>query len=261
MFKLGKGVIIENNVTINVKYLKIGDRTIIRSGARIEGHSIILGAECYLDHNAYIGGGSCFDDCAFLNAGDWLHMGENSQINIARGVQIGHEVGIGIETKIFTHGAYLSVVDGFPTQWGSVGIGNNVWLPHAWVNPNVRIGNNVVVSACSLISKNLPNGCLAGGIPAKIIKEKAYPKVLSNEAIINKLKNIFESFKRNICIRPNHESEICIFIDSAIFNITNKTIEGIVSKKTELIKNQLRRNGIRFRYIEKKGIYISWSEY
>lgn len=258
---IGRDVVIEKGATINVKEGSIGDRSVIRSGVRIEGNKVVIGREAFLDYGAWIGGGSCWDEEAFLVAGNWLHMGWNSQINIARGVQIGNEVGIGIETKIFTHGAYLSAVDGFPAQWGSVEIGNNVWLPNAWVNPNVKIGNNVVVTARSLIRKDLPDGCLAGGIPVRIIKEKAYPKIFSNETKINKLKNIFEPFEHDICIQLNCESEIYIFINSAIFNITNKTIKGFVSDETRLVKEQLRRNGIRFKYTEKKGVYTPWSEY
>ena len=34
----------------------------------------------------------------------------------------------------------------------------------------VKIGNNVLVAAGSIVNKNLPDGCVAAGIPAKIIK-------------------------------------------------------------------------------------------
>ena len=107
-------------------------------------------------------------------------MGPNSLIDIAQGVEIGHEVGVGIETKIVTHGAYLDSYNlGCPVQWKGVKIGNNVWLPNAWVNPGVSIGNEVIASARSYITKDIPDNALVAGSPAKIIKENYLPRLIS----------------------------------------------------------------------------------
>ena len=107
-------------------------------------------------------------------------MGVNSQVNIARGVTIGNEVGIGIDTKIFTHGAYLDCFNlGAPVQWDQVTIGDNVWLPNAWINPGVKIGSNVVVSARSLITKNIPEGSLVAGNASKVKKKTFAQKTFS----------------------------------------------------------------------------------
>ena len=69
-FYIGKDVVIEDGAIIDVDFGSIGDRSIIRSGARIEGHKVIIGKESYLDYGAWIGGGSCQDKGAFLIAGD-----------------------------------------------------------------------------------------------------------------------------------------------------------------------------------------------
>lgn len=249
MIEIGKDVIIEPGAIINAKDGRIGDRSIIRSGARIEGTYVELGTESYLDHGAWIGGGSCWDKGAHLKAGCWLHMGWNSQINIARGVNIGEEVGIGIDSKIFTHGSYLPADCGFPVQWGSVKIGNRVWLPSVWVNPGVTVGSNVVVAARSLVNRDLPDGCFAGGIPAKVIHENAYPK----KAIIH-LVELLGDIGSDCSI---HNDEIIRFGETR-FILPSRTIEGPANKVTELIKNQLRRNGIRFRFYAKDGFYVSW---
>ncbi len=250
MIEFGKDVNIEPNVIIDVKNGFIGDRSIIRSGTRIEGTYVYLGTESYLDHGAWIGGGSCFDSEAYLQAGCWLHMGWNSQINIARGVDIGDEVGIGIETKIFTHGGYLPIDEGFPVKWGKVKIGNKVWLSHAWVNPDVTIGNNVVVGAMSLINKDLPDGCFATGIPVKVVNLNRFP----NSVKIN-LSNIL--FPLNLNSMSLLE-ENTITLKDTVFRINKRTIEGKVTPDSELVKNQLRRNGIRFKYYIKGGEYVHW---
>ena len=248
MLDIGEDTVIEPGAILNAKHLKIGPRSIIRSGARIEGNCIELGTECYLDYNAWIGGGSCWDDCAYLKAGDWLHMGWNSHINIARGVDIGHEVGVGVETKIFTHGAYLPADQGFPVQWKGVKIGNWVWLPNAWVNPGVTIGDNVVVAAKSLVNKNLPSGCLAGGVPAEILEIYKYPKQV---ALPPRLHNeLFDAY--------NLDDDNVVRARETVFNIKNRTIVGAVTRRSKALKELLRRNGIRFRFKERDGFYVRW---
>ena len=172
---------IHPSAQINVKEGFISRDCIINENVKIEGHLIELGRESFIDKYATIGGGSCFDSCAYLKTGDWFHMGVNSQVNIARGVTIGHEVGVGIDSKLFTHGAYLDCYNiGAPVQWAPLKIGNNVWLPNAWVNPGVNIGSNVVVSARSLITRDIPTGSRLED-HCKGYKENAFPKLYSYE--------------------------------------------------------------------------------
>ena len=249
--KIGKNVKIEAGVTFDVIGGVIGDGTIIRSGARIEGNSVVLGRESYIDHGAVIGGGSCYDEGAFLNTGDWLHMGQGSQINIARGVEIGNEVGIGIESKIFTHGAYLPADFGFPCQWGGVKIGHRVWLPNAWVNPGITIGCNVVVGARSLVNIDLPGGCLAAGIPVKIIRKNAYPGPSTLDDVIKQLKDVLIKEVNN---------SVYVISGKTLFDIRGRIIDGPVTDETESVKNQLRRNGIRFPFVPVEGTYRNWEE-
>ena len=253
MLEYGKDVVIEEGAIIDVKDGFIGDRTIIRAGVRIEGTKVVLGTESYLDYGSWIGGGSCFDSQAYLVAGDFLHMGWNSQINTARGVSIGHEFGFGVESKIFTHGAYLPIDRGFPVQWGMVTIGDYVWLPNAWVNPGVSIESNVVVAARSVINRNIPFGSLAGGVPCKVIKENAYPKALELDEITDILIEILSGLGFALVIKEGR-----VWCGPTIFDISKRIIYGPVSKESETVKNQLRRNGIRFRYTAKDGRYKPW---
>ena len=55
---------------------------------------------------------------------------------------------------------------------GNVVIGNNVWLgDKVSVLSGVNIGDNVIVGANSVVTKNVPSNCVVAGIPAKIIKQ------------------------------------------------------------------------------------------
>lgn len=42
---------------------------------------------------------------------------------------------------------------------------------NATVLPDIKIGQNVIIGAGSVVTKNVPDNCMAVGIPAKIIKE------------------------------------------------------------------------------------------
>lgn len=59
---------------------------------------------------------------------------------------------------------------GFKT--GSVFIGNNVWIGcKSTLLRSIKIGDNAVIGAHSLVRTNVLENHLAAGIPAKIIKK------------------------------------------------------------------------------------------
>lgn len=52
-----------------------------------------------------------------------------------------------------------------------VTIGNDVWIGgNVTILPGVTIGNNVVVAAGAVVTKDVPDNTLVGGVPAKFIK-------------------------------------------------------------------------------------------
>lgn len=259
-FEIGEGCQIHSTAVINVESGFLGAGSIVNEGARIEGTHVEIGREAYIDRHATIGGGSCFDPQASLIAGDWFHMGVGSQLNTARGIRIGHEFGGGIETKIFTHGAYIdSYTLGAPTQWAGVEIGDNVWLPNAWVNPGVVIGSNVVVAARSLINKNIPSGAMAGGTPCKVIRENYLPTALTESEKQDHVRSIFNQALLRYEKSEGKASQSRLLLANDIatlthdekqteFNLIQKTISGATSTLALIFKDQLRRNGLRFRF-------------
>ena len=53
-----------------------------------------------------------------------------------------------------------------------VTIGNNVWIGgNTVILPGVHIGDNVVVGAGSVVTKDIPENCMVAGVPA-VIKKK-----------------------------------------------------------------------------------------
>ncbi len=272
---LGKGqitlkdnVTIGENVTINVsERLIIGDRTIIGDNFLIEGRDIQIGTEFWSGHHCQIGGGSCFEKTSSLQIGHWCHLGNYGFINTARPVHIGNEVGMGTDTKIYTHGAYLSLLDGFPVEFGSITIQDNVWLPGAIVLPGVTIGKNVVIGVGSVVNKDIPPGCLAAGVPARVLKEKCYPKKYTPGEKAKMINDFLKHFKKDIIGREVNlkykEDSGVLYVSHSKGNITEfhiqeKRIHGEANSVTEKLKNELRRYGVRFQSYPENRKYVQW---
>jgi len=63
--------------------------------------------------------------------------------------------------------------DYFETKSGDVIIEDYVWLGSSViVLPGVTIGRGAVIAAGAVVTKSIPPMCVAGGIPAKFIKER-----------------------------------------------------------------------------------------
>jgi len=196
--RIGDNSTVEAGCEITVGSLVIGAKSIIRKNSIIRGRDIEAGQHFYMDHHAEIGGGSCFSKRSRLRIGDHFHLGSYSMINTAREVTIGNEVGIGRLSNIYTHGAYLNVLEGFPEQWGPVRIGNNVWMPNVTVMPNVTIGDNTVIAACSMVNRDIEGGGLWAGVPARRVDGVAYPNPWPEEkrrAYLERIKEEAENYE------------------------------------------------------------------
>lgn len=89
-------------------------------------------------------------------------------------VNIGSHVMIGPNTLITTVGHpispqerrdHMGVID-------KVNIGDDVWIGgNVSILPGVTIGNNVIIGAGSVVTKDIPDNSLAVGVPARVIKE------------------------------------------------------------------------------------------
>lgn len=235
---------------IEVDELVLGEGATVRAHAEIYGKRVVLGREAFIDEYAVIGGGSA--ESGELVAGDWFHLGMYAQVNIARDVHVGDEVGIGIGSRVFTHGAYLSEYDGFPADFGPVTIGSRVWLPQATVLPCVTIGDDVVVAAGSVVTHDLPAGCLATGCPAEVRVKNRFPRKLDDQQRQRVLDRICEEAG---CGDPLID---VIDVGDTRFDVALRTVRGPVTSDSERLRNQLRRHGIRFRYEPRDGQYVAW---
>lgn len=242
-------VTIHPTARIECDDLTIGDGTIIRAHAELYGRKIVLGRDSFIDEYSVIGGGSA--EVGEFIAGDWCMTGMFSQVNISRAVHVGDELGLGIAARVFTHGAWLSEWDGFPAAFAPVTIGHRVWLPtDVNVLQGVTIGDDVVVAAGSVVNKDLPSGCFAGGTPAKVIRENCYPSIPANrqailEGIVGGLGRVYSGG---------------VSIGRTDFYLDGRKIVGEATDATERLRNELRRHGIRFPYSVVEGHYERWAD-
>ena len=128
----------------------------------------------YAGKNINIQKGAIF--CDDLKIGDNSGIGENSIIG--RGTEIGDNVMMGPEVIIYTHNHAFSRIDipmieqGY-TETEPVYIGNDVWIgSRVAIMPGVKIGNGVIIGTGAVVTKDVPDYIVVGGVPAKIIKRR-----------------------------------------------------------------------------------------
>ncbi len=259
--EVAEGVWVHRSARLEVERFEAGRGTVINGHARVFGTEVRLGRECWIDEYATIGGGSAFDPGAHLHAGAWLHLGNYSQVNIARGVSCGDEVGLGIGTRVFTHGAWLSEWDGFPASFDTVSIGSRVWLPNAQVNPGVTIGDDVVVSTGSLVDSDIPSGMMAAGNPARVTRPVVGRSQLTPGHRARVLRRLAAEIRDITGVEPDSDPAAGLLrIDDAVFSLDERTVTGAATKASEMARNQLRRRGVRFRYEVVDGAYRPWED-
>ena len=100
----------------------------------------------------------------FINA--CCHFQDHGGVRIGDGCQIGHNVVF----ATLNHG--LSPEDCKNTYPAPIVLGKNVWVgSNSTILQGVTIGDNAVVAAGAVVTKDVPANVVVGGVPAKIIKK------------------------------------------------------------------------------------------
>ena len=163
----GKGCTVDISGQVKIgKNVYIGDHVslIVEQGAILEiaDHSFI-GESCYI---------KCFG--GKVSIGQDVSINSKSFINGCGGITIGDNTRIGTQSILIASNHKfgepdLLVKDAITKQ--GVSLGKNIWLgARVTVLDGVKIPNDSVIGACSLVSKPLFESGVYVGIPAKKIK-------------------------------------------------------------------------------------------
>lgn len=110
-------------------------------------------------------------DDATLNLGSG-YINYNVKIRCHHEISIGENVAFSENLTIWDSDAHEIIgTDAEKTQ--PVRIGNHVWIgTNVTILKGVTIGDGAIIAAGAVVTKDIPAYCLAGGVPAKVIKEK-----------------------------------------------------------------------------------------
>lgn len=116
----------------------------------------------YCDYGTHISVGKNFFanynctiiDVAKVTIGDNCQFAPNVSIYTA-----GHPIHPAVRNTLYEYGI-------------SVTVGDNVWIGgNSVILPGVHIGSNVVIGAGSVVTKDIPDWCLAAGNPCRVIRK------------------------------------------------------------------------------------------
>jgi acetyltransferase-like isoleucine patch superfamily enzyme len=174
------------------------------------GRNVTFGQGVVLRHpgKIRIGDDVTVDDLVVLDAkgtknrgitiGSGVFLGRGTILSCKDGdIELGDQVNIGFHAEIFSgstvtvgryglFAAYTYVVGGGheharvdvpviqqPRTSAGIAIGENVWLgTGAKVMDGVRLGRDVVIGAGAIVTEDIPDSCVAVGIPARVVKRR-----------------------------------------------------------------------------------------
>lgn len=114
----------------------------------------------------------------YINYGKHTKIGKNVFINFdcvfldLGGIVIDDNVLIAPKVSLLTEGHPSSIEDRHSLIPKPIHIKKNVWIgANATILQGVTIGENAIIAAGSVVSKDVPENAIVGGIPAKILKK------------------------------------------------------------------------------------------
>jgi acetyltransferase-like isoleucine patch superfamily enzyme len=155
----GKGSRAMRPISITMgRAIEVGDRVMIREHAWLnakvptgkQGPSLVIGNGCYL--------------------GRFVHINSQESVVIEAYSLIADHVHISDEEHIFTDPSRPIMLQGARFK-GRVLLKSGCWIGEgACILPGVVVGRNAIVGANAVVTKDVPDFTVVGGVPARVIR-------------------------------------------------------------------------------------------
>jgi acetyltransferase-like isoleucine patch superfamily enzyme len=101
-----------------------------------------------------------------------MQLGEGSVVSFSAKLDKTNPRGLHIgKYTVVTFGAAILTHDYVNNVTRDVYIGDDCFIgAHAIILPGVRIGNNCIVAAATVVARDVPSGCLVAGNPARVVE-------------------------------------------------------------------------------------------
>ncbi|THV42451.1 acyltransferase [Glycomyces buryatensis] len=145
-YRFGADCFVSPLAAIQNEGLRLGDRSYVAAGAYLSG-DLELGVDCTI--NAYT-----------------VVRGE---ITMGDGVRIGAHTSIIAFNHVFADPDATVINQGIAAQ--GITIGDDVWIgSHVVVLDGVKVGSRSVLAAGAVVTRDVPEGAIVGGNPARVLK-------------------------------------------------------------------------------------------
>ena len=112
----------------------------------------------------------------YINQGASLTLGSgyinnNLSLSCFEKIEIGNDVAIS-ENVCIRDSDNHDILTSKHTKTQPIKIGDNVWVGmNVTILKGVTIGNGCIIAAGSVVNSDIPEKCLVGGVPAKVLKQ------------------------------------------------------------------------------------------
>jgi acetyltransferase-like isoleucine patch superfamily enzyme len=178
---VGKGVVFGQGVVLRHPHkIRLGDGVtvddlVVLDAKGTANRGIDVGRGVFLGRGTIL---SCKD--GDISIGDHGNFGFHCEVFSGSSVTVGRHALFAAQAYLVGGGheferPELAVIDQPRTSRGIV-LGDNVWLgTGAKVLDGVRVGSDVVVGANAVVNADLPDGAIAAGVPARVLRSRAAP--------------------------------------------------------------------------------------
>jgi maltose O-acetyltransferase len=125
--------------------------------------------------------GTLFTGAGTIEVGEHTYFGVNchisshpagTRIQIGRGCAFAHS--IHVRTTNYARVPDFREARNLPSDSADIVIGDYVWVgSHVYINAGLKIGNNVIIGANSVLTHDVKPDTVVGGVPARLLHHKS----------------------------------------------------------------------------------------